>query len=97
MEYVVNITVYLPVFRLSSVQFSSDQLPSRVQLFETPGIAARQASMSITNSQSLLRLMPIKSVTPSSHVILFHPLLLLPPVPPRIRVFSSESGSLRTY
>ena len=64
---------------------------SRVQLFATPRIIARQASMSITNSQSLLKLMPIESVMPSSHLILCRPLLLLPPVAPSIRVFSNES------
>ena len=57
----------------------------------TPWIAGRQASLSITNSQSLLKLMPIESVMPPSHLILCHPLLLLPPVPPSIRVFSKES------
>ena len=72
-------------------QFSSVQLLSRVQLFATPWIAARQASLSITNSQSLLKLMSIKSVMPSSHLILYRPLLLLPPVPPSIRAFSNES------
>ena len=72
-------------------QFSSVQLLSRVQLFATPWIAARQASLSITNSQSLLKLMSIKSVMPSSHLILCHPFLLLPPVPPSIRAFSNES------
>ena len=71
--------------------FSSVQLLSRVQLFATPRIAARQASLSITNSRSSLRLTSIKSVMPSSHLILCHPLLLLPPIPPSIRVFSSES------
>ena len=57
----------------------------------TPWIAARQASLSITNPQSSLKLMCIKSVMPSSHLILCRPLLLLPPIPPSIRVFSSES------
>ena len=71
--------------------FSSVQSLSHVRLFATPLIAARQASPSITNSQSLLRLMSIESVMPSSHLILCHPLLLLPPVPPSIRVFTSES------
>ena len=70
---------------MSSVQFS------RVLLFATPWIAARQASLSITNSRSLLKLMSIGSVMPSSHLILYRPLLLLPPVPPSIRVFSNES------
>ena len=64
---------------------------SRVQLFATPWIAARQASLSITNSWSLLKLMSIESVMPSSHLILCRPLLLLPPIPPSIRVFSNES------
>ena len=81
----------LPCLLLSptSVQFSS--LVSRVRLFATPWSAACQASLSITNSQSLLRLMPIESVTPSSHLILCHPLLLLPPIPASIRVFSNKS------
>ena len=57
----------------------------------TPCIAARQASLSITNSQSSLRLTSIKSVVPSSHLILFRPLFLLPPIPPNIRIFSNES------
>ena len=60
-------------------------------LFVTPWTAASQASLSITNSQSSLRLMSIESVMPSSHLILGHPLLLLPPIPPSIRVFSNES------
>ena len=72
-------------------QFSSVQSLSRVRLFETPWIAARQASLSITNSRSSLRLMSIESVMPSSHLILCRPLLLLPPIPPSIRVFSDES------
>ena len=64
---------------------------SRVQLFVTPWIAARQASLSITNSWSSLRPTSIKSVMPSSHLIICRPLLLLPPIPPSIRVFSNES------
>ena len=71
--------------------FSSVQSLSRVQLFATQWIAARQASLSITNSQSLPKPMSIESVMPSSHLILCHPLLLLPPILPRIRVFSNES------
>ena len=70
---------------------SSVQLLSRVWLFVTPWIIARQASLSITNSQSSLRLTSINSVMPSSHLILCCPLLLLPPIPPSIRVFSNES------
>ena len=71
--------------------FSSVQSLSHVQLFVTPWIAACQASLSITNSGSSPRLMSIKSVMPSSHLILYLPLLLLPLVPPSIRVFSNES------
>ena len=76
---------------LTSVQFSSVHLLSRVWLFATPWISARQASLSSTISRSSLRLTPIESVMPSSHLILCHPLLLLPPIPPSIRVFSNES------
>ena len=64
---------------------------SRVPLFATPGTAACQASLSITNSLSLLKLMSIKSVVPSNHLILCHPLLLLPSIFPSIGVFSNES------
>ena len=71
--------------------FSSVQSLSRVRLFATPWIAACQASLSITNSQNSLRLTYIESLMPSSHLILCRPLLLLPPIPPSIRVFSSES------
>ena len=72
-------------------QIRSDQSRSRVRLFATPWIAARQASLSITNSRSSLRLTSIESVMPSSHLILCRPLLLLPPIPPSIRIFSNES------
>ena len=72
-------------------QFSSVQSLSRVRLFATPWIAVRQASLSITNSRSSLKLMSIKSVMPSSHLILCRPLLLLSPIPPSIRVSSNES------
>ena len=75
----------------TSLQFSSVQLLSRVRLFATPWIAARQASLSITNSQSLPKLTFIEVAMPSSHLILCRPLLLLPPIPPSIRVFSTES------
>ena len=71
--------------------FSSVQSLSRVRLFATPWIAARQASLSLTNSRSSLRLTSIESVVPSSHLILCRPLLLLPPILPNIRVFSNES------
>ena len=73
-----------------AIQFSSVQSISRIQLFVTQLIAACQASLSITNSRSLLKLMSIELVMPSSHLILCHPLLLLPPIPPSIRVFSNE-------
>ena len=76
---------------LNSVQFGSIQSLSRVWLFVTPWSAAQQASLSITNSRSLLKLMPIESVMPSSHLILCRPLLLLTPIPASIRVFSNES------
>ena len=72
-------------------EFSSIQLLSRVRLFATPLITARQASLSITNSQSPPKPMSIVLVMPSNHLILCRPLLLLPPIPPSIRVFSNES------
>ena len=71
---------------------SSVQSLSRVCLFTSPWTAARQASLSITNSQSLLKLMSIESVMPSNHLILCRPLLLPPSIFPRIRVFSNESA-----
>ena len=74
------------------LQFSSVQSLSCVWLFAAPWIAARHASLSITNARNLLRLMSIESVMPSSHLILCRPLLLLPPIPPSIRVFSNESA-----
>ena len=81
---VINNCVISPPIR-------SDQSLSRVWLFMTPWIAARQASLSITNSRSSPRLMSIESVMPSSHLILYLPLIPLPPIPPSIRVFSNES------
>ena len=84
--YMVQIFVTFP--RLC--QFSSVQSLSPVRLFATL-FAAHQASLSITNSQTSLKLTSIESVMPSSHLILCHPLFLLPPIPPSIRVFSSES------
>ena len=74
-----------------NIQFSLVQSLSCVWLFATPWVAACQVSRSITNSRSSLRLTSIKSVTPSSHLILCCPLLLLPPIPHSIRVFSNES------
>ena len=79
------------LYTFSLMLFSSVQSLSRVRLFVTPWIAARQASLSITNSRSSLKLMSIESVMPSSHLNLCRPLLLLPPIPPSIRVFSNES------
>ena len=81
---------FLEKLNYVSVQFSSVQSLSRVRLFVTPRITACQASLSI-NSRSSPKLMSIESVMPSSHLILHHPLLLLPPIPPSIRVFSNES------
>ena len=77
---------------LREFQFSSVQSLSLVRLFVTQWTVARQASLSITNSRSLLKLMSIESVMPSSHLISCHPLLLLSPIPPSIRVFSNESA-----
>ena len=77
--------------KLFSISNTSVQLLSRVQLFATPWTAACQASLSITNSQSLLKLMSIESMMPSNHLILCCPLLLPPSIFPSIRVFSNES------
>ena len=79
------------VWYIPDCKFSSVQSLSCVRLFATPWITARQASLSITISRSSLRLTSIESVMPSSHLILCRPLLLLPPIPPSIRVFSNES------
>ena len=84
--YITNIFAYFP-----SVQFSSVQSLSQAQLFVTPWTTAPQASLSITNSQSLLKLMSIQLVMPFNHLILCYPLLLLPSILPSIRVFSNES------
>ena len=95
------VTLHFPLFYSGSspkphvalschVSFSSVQL-SHVRLFVIPWIPASQASLSITNSWSSLKLTSIESVMPNSHLILCHPLLLLPPIPPSIRVFSNES------
>ena len=90
--------IFLSILRLFEVDFifisgvfSSVQSLSHVRLFVTPWIAAHQASLSITNSRSSLKLTSIESVMPSGHLILCHPLFLLPPIPPSIRVFSNES------
>ena len=83
----IPITSYMQM----TPQFHSVQSLSCVQLFATPWTAARQASLSITNSGSLLKLMSIESVMSSSHLVLCHPLLLLPSIFPSMRVFSNES------
>ena len=76
-----------------SVQFNSVQSLSHVRLFATPWIAARQASLSITNSRSSLKLMSIESVMPSSHLILCCPLFLLPPIPPSIQSIAVSAST----
>ena len=86
----ISLLLYFNYTRVCS-KFSSVHSLSHVQLFATPWITARQASLSITNARSSLRLASIESVMPSSHLILSRPLLLLPPIPPSIRVFSNES------
>ena len=90
---IVNISVdflkYVLIFFL--VCFSLVQLISRVRLFAAPWTTARPASLSISNSRSLLKLMPIESVMPSNHLIFGHPLLLPPSIFPSIKVFSNES------
>ena len=88
--YILNTMLYL-FYILYLYQFSSVQSLSRVQLFATPWVAARQASLSFTNSWIWLKLMPIESVMPSSHLILCRPLHLLHSIPPSIRVFSKKS------
>ena len=90
MTYLVNRLATLSLAQ--TTLRSSDQSLSCVRLFGTQWIAARQASLSIKNSWSSPRLMSIESVMPSSHLILCHPLLLLPTIPPSIRVFSNESA-----
>ena len=82
----------LPLPSTSSVQFSSVQSLSRVRLFVTPGTAARQASLSITNSWSFLKFMSIKSVMPANHLIFCRPFLFSPSIFPSIRFFSNESA-----
>ena len=84
-----------PAKLTTSVQFSSVQSFSRIRLFATPWIAARQASLSTTNSLSSLRLTSIESVIPSSHLILCRPLLLPPSIPPSIRVFPESTLRMR--
>ena len=97
--YLIIVLICIPLIisnaeHLFMSLFSSVQSLNLVQIFVTPWTAAHQASLSITSSQSLLKLMSIESVMPSSHLILCHPLLLLPSIPPSIRVFSNESTLL---
>ena len=84
----ISLNIKIDIFKI----FSSVQLLSHVWLFVTLGTAARQASLSISNSRSLLKLLSIVSVIPSNQLILCHPLLLLPSIFPSIRVFSNESA-----
>ena len=86
----MSTTLFYFFFRLLSICLRSDQSLSRVRLFASPWIAARQASLSITNSRSSLKLTSIESEKPSRHLILCRPLLLWPPIPPSIRVCSNE-------
>ena len=83
--------LWMPQYQKSYIQFSSGQSLSLAQLFATPWTAECKASLSITNSQSLRKLMSIEWVMPSDHLILCHPLLLLPSIFPWIRVFFNES------
>ena len=91
-------SIFSPILdMIHCFRFSSVQSLSRVRLFATPWTAACKASLFITNSWSSLRLRSIESVMPSSHLILGHPLLLLAPIPPSIRVFSNESALLMRW
>ena len=91
-DIIVNGVVFLISLIVYYIGYSSVQLLSHVQIFVTPWTTACQASLSITNSWSLPKLMSIESVMPSNHLILCCPLLLLPPIPPSIRVLSDESA-----
>ena len=82
----------MSVYTVCACNISSVQSLSRVRFLETPWTTAHQASLSITSSQSPPKPMFIESVMPSKHLILYHPLLLLPPIPPSIKVFSNESA-----
>ena len=87
-----NVACVMKLSLMCVLKWNEGKSLSHVGHFATPWITACQASLSITNSRSLLKLTPIESVMPSSHLILCHPLLLLPPIPPSIRVFSNESA-----
>ena len=94
-NWIVSLCFHLVEYKMNSYlnldQIRSDQSLSRVRLFATPWIAARQASLSITNSWSLIKLMSVASVMPSNYLTLCHPLLLPPSIFPSIRVFSNKS------
>ena len=96
LPYVKKLNLVYPV-NLSDINIIIQFSSVWVRLFVTPWITAHLASMSITNSKSLLKLLSIESVMPSSHLILCHPILLLPPIPPSIRVFSNESTLLMRW
>ena len=87
----LKLPIHVHIFHLFMSCFTSLQSLSHVRPFATPWIAAHRISLSVTNCWSTLKLMSIESVMPPSHLILCHPLLLLPPIPPSIRVFSNES------
>ena len=87
----MHLNIFIANITFNKLNFSSVQWLSHVQLFATPWITAHQVSLSITNSRPLPKLMSIQSVMTSSHLILCHFLLLLPPIPLSIRVFSNES------
>ena len=89
--YQIHILIHTYNIYITDTYITSVQSLSRVRLFATPWITACQASLSITNSQSSPKIMCIELVMPSSHLILCLPFLLLPPIPPSIRVFSNES------
>ena len=88
----INVAKFIICNPSEEIQFSSVQLLSRVWLSATPWAAARQTSLSNTNSQSLPKLMSVESVMPSNHLILCRPLLLLPSIFPSIRIFSNEAA-----
>ena len=89
-NFFLCVYICVGIIYLINYSFSSVQSLSRVRLFATPWTTARQPSLSITNSQSLLKLMSIESVMASNHLIIYRPLLLLPSIFPSIRVFSND-------
>ena len=91
-KQVTPLPISFPYSPISDFRFSSVQSLSHAKFFETPWTAAHQASLSITNSRSLFKLMSIKLMMTSNHLFLCHPLLLLPSIFPSIRIFSNESA-----